>query len=136
MKFKFLDHTADIKFRAFGKNLNEAFDNSALAIIDYISRGEKIKEKKKKRIRVKGIDEKALLYNFLDEIIYLLDAKNFVVSRVKTKLSKDGKSLTAEAFGDDSSKYEDLDHIKAATYAEMEIKKVPSGLRIQAVMDV
>ncbi len=87
-------------------------------------------------MNVKGKDEKSLLYNFLDEIIYLLDAKNFVVSHTKVKLSKDKKSLKAEAFGDDSQKYDDLDHIKAATYAEMEIKKVPSGWRIQAVMDV
>ena len=32
MKFKFLEHTADAKFQAFGKNLEETFANAALAL--------------------------------------------------------------------------------------------------------
>ncbi len=31
-KFKFLEHTADIKFQVFGKTLEEVFENTALAI--------------------------------------------------------------------------------------------------------
>ena len=33
MKFKFLSHTADIKFQANGKTLNEVFKNSARATL-------------------------------------------------------------------------------------------------------
>ena len=39
MKYKFFNKTADIKFQAYGKNLEEAFINAALAMtsimIDY-----------------------------------------------------------------------------------------------------
>ena len=31
-RFKFLEHTADVKFQAFGNNLEEVFENSALRI--------------------------------------------------------------------------------------------------------
>jgi SHS2 domain-containing protein len=30
-EIRFLEHTADTKFRAYGKNLNEVFENAALA---------------------------------------------------------------------------------------------------------
>lgn len=119
-KFKFLEHTADIKFRAYGKSLNEVFENAALAVSDTLSRGGKIKAIKKKKITVKGNDNESLLYNFLEELIYLLDAKDFVVSKAKVKIT-DGK-LEAEIYGDDTRKYRDLDHIKAATYAEMYVR--------------
>ena len=36
MKYKFLEHTADIKFQAFGKSIEKAFVNSAKAIVKTI----------------------------------------------------------------------------------------------------
>ena len=42
MKYKFLEHTADIKFQAFGKTFEQAFENSALAVANIISK-DKIK---------------------------------------------------------------------------------------------
>ena len=134
-KFKFLEHTADIKFRAYGESLNEIFENCALAVSNYLSRTKKIKNKNKKIIKLKGEDNESLLYDFLDELIYLLDAKNFVVSKAKVKI-KDN-SLEAEIFGDSVSNYKDLDYIKAATYSEMYIKrKKDKTWEAQVVLDV
>jgi len=39
MKYKFLEHKADIKFRAFGENVSEAFENSALAMFNAMYKG-------------------------------------------------------------------------------------------------
>jgi SHS2 domain-containing protein len=64
-KFIFLEHTADVKFRAFGKNIEEAFSNSALALKEIMTEKTKIKDKIKKKISVKGKDNESLLYNFL-----------------------------------------------------------------------
>ena len=47
MKFKYLPHTADIKFQAFGKTLDQAFENAALATFQAMYEN-KIKEKIKK----------------------------------------------------------------------------------------
>jgi SHS2 domain-containing protein len=44
--------------------------------------------------------------------------------------------LTAELYGDDSKNYPELDSVKAATYAEMSIKKTKEGYIVQAVLDV
>lgn len=139
-KFEFLEHTADIKFRAYGKTVNEAFENSVLALVSYLSGGEKIKNKKSKMISIKGHDYESLLYSLLDELIFLLDSEGFVVSKSEVRINK--FSLKAKLYGDDAKNY-GLDHIKAATYAEMHVKKVVSGQakgdgywEIQAVLDV
>jgi len=122
-KFKFLEHTADIKFQAFGNTLNEIFENSALAFSNYISGGEKIENRKGKTIEIFGEDYESLLYKFLDELIYLLDI-GFVVSKAEVQIR--GFNLKAELYGDDTKNYKDLDSVKACTYAEMYIKKVKS----------
>ncbi|MDO8459597.1 MAG: archease [Nanoarchaeota archaeon] len=133
-KFEFFEHTADIKFRAYGKNLEEAFENSASAFSFHVSRGGKIKSNKIKEINLEGADLEALFYGFLDELIYLLDAEGFIV--VKAKLSIDENKLKGKLYGDEVKKYKDLDHVKAATYAEMYLKKVKTGWEVQAVLDV
>ena len=55
MKFKFLSHTADIKFQAFGENLEECFKNAALALTNIICK-QKIKPIKNKIIKIYGRD--------------------------------------------------------------------------------
>lgn len=132
-KFEFLEHTADIKFKVYGKALNEIFENSALAFSEYIASGKKIASKKGKTINVSGTDASSLLYNFLDELIYLLDAENFAVSKAEVTLR--GNNLKAELYGDKASDYP-IQQIKAATYAEMYIKKTPDSWEAQAVLDV
>ena len=77
MKYKFLSHTADVKFQAFGKDLEEGFKNSAYALANTITK-DKIKPKETKKIKVKGRDTKSLLYDFLEEFLYLKDVGNFI----------------------------------------------------------
>jgi len=134
MGYKFLEHTADIKFKAWGKTLNEAFSESVKAMSEFIGKGNKIGSRKKKIISVEGEDKKNLLYNFLDEMIYLLDAEGFVVAKGDVKIV--GNKLSAELKGDDVKNYSGLDHVKAATYAEMFVGRKGKDWVVQAVVDV
>lgn len=123
-KFKFLEHTADIKFQAYGKSLEEAFSNSALAMFNAMYSG-KVSRKIKKKISVKGKDNESLLYNFLEELLFLLDTKNFFLSSIKVKINE--KKLEAELEGDKAGNYKiDLD-VKAVTYNSMFVKKLNQG---------
>jgi len=132
MKYKYLEHTADIKFQAFGKSLEEAFSNATYAMINIISE-DKIKDKITKRIKVTGMDKKALLYSFLEEILFLLNAKSFLLGRVKEIKIKD-KKLTATLSGDDLKNYKLGLDVKAVTYNDMFIKEKPYV--VQVVLDI
>lgn len=132
-KFEFLDHTADIKMRVIGKELKDIFETTVLAIAQYSSGGEKISSKKGKVINVRGNDNESLLYNFIDEILYLIDAEHFIP--VKAEVTMRGYNLKAELYGDDTKNYK-LEHIKSATYAEMSIKKLRDNWEAVFVLDV
>jgi len=136
MKFKFLEHTADIKFQAFGKNLDKAFENSALAMFKAMS-DKKIKTNTKKKIKVSGKDLENLLYNFLEELLFLMDSENFFLAKVE-KIKLDEKKLTLEAgiSGDDVKKYEIKIDVKAVTYNEMFVNKIGKNWVCQVVLDV
>ncbi len=135
MKFRFLKHTADIKFRAYGKSPREIFINSALALKKIISE-DKIKGKKKKKIKVGGNDFEGLMYGFLEEFLVLFDSDNFILSKiVSLKFDKKNFKIDAEVLGDNSSDYENS-HVKAITYNEMFVKKIKDKWVSQVVVDV
>lgn len=138
-KFKYLEHTADVKFQAFGSTIEEAFKNSALAMFDSMS-DDKIKEKVVKKIKVKGKDNENLLYEFLEELLVLFDTELFFLSEVKSLEIKKNKNLDleAEVSGDKAEKYEMKTDIKAVTYNDMFVKKdSKTGKWIcQVVLDV
>lgn len=133
MPYKFLEHTAELKIQATGKTLNQAFEQLAKAISNYMGQGKKISQNKKVKINLSEKNKEALLYNFIEKLISLLDTKNFMTSSAKVKI-KDN-SLSAEIKGDNSKKY-NLNYIKSPTYSEMKIEKNKSGWKIQIVLDV
>lgn len=136
MKFKFLQHTADIKFQAYGNSLKEAFENSALALFNTIYDG-KIKEKNKMKIKADGNDLENLLYNFLEEILVIIDSKNFLPGKIKIlKFDVKNNKIEAEILGDDAKNYPVSMHVKAITYNDMFIKKIKNKFTIQVVLDI
>jgi SHS2 domain-containing protein len=139
MPFKFLPHTADVKIQAEGKSLEEAFKQSALAVKEVMSSKIKIKAKIRKEIKVEGEDKESLLYEFLEEFLYLFDAESFImnkVTKIKITKSKNKLILTAQAIGDNSSSYKFTNDVKAITYNEMSIKENKGKVAIVFVIDV
>lgn len=133
--FKFLEHTADIKFQVFGNSIEKIFENSALALKETICGKIKIKEEKEKIIKVEGRDFESLLYVFLEEILYLLDAENFLIGRVK-KVEINNFKLKAVIVGDKASNYKFTNSVKAVTYNDMFVKKERGRWVSQVVLDV
>ena len=136
MKFKFISHTADIKFQAFGKTLEEVFENSALALFDVFYNG-KVKDRKKFKIKAKGRDFESLLYNFLEEFLFLFDSENFLPGKIKNlKIDKKRFEIACDVFGDEIKNYETNTHVKAITYNEMFVKQEKNKFTTQVVVDV
>ncbi|MBD3311889.1 archease [archaeon] len=131
MKFKFLEHTADIKFRAYGSNINEVFENAAMAFFEAITDTKKVKLKVKKEFSLEAQDKKSLLYDFLEELLVLHEANNYLFSKFKVEISN--HSLKAEVWGEkikDSHELRNL--VKAVTYHDMIVKE---GMA-QVVLDI
>jgi len=137
MTYKFLSHTADVKFQAEGKTIEQAFSQAAGALKESICRDIKVKEKQKKEISVKGNDLEGLLYNFLEEFLFLLDAEDFLLAKIKDiKIDKQNFKLNATIVGDKASNYKFTNHVKAITYNEMFVKKQKNKWIVQVVVDV
>ena len=140
LRYEYLPHTADVKFRAYGKTLEKAFSNAAFALFNVMVQTSKVEPIFKKDIAAEGTDLPSLLQQFLEQFIILLDTDNFFLSKLRQiKItSKNGKhSLTAVAIGDEAKNYETIGpQVKAATYNSMMVKKEKTGWIVQVVVDI
>ena len=135
MKYEFFEHTADAKFRAYGRNLEECFANAAEAMTSIIVKPESVAAKIRKSVSITGSDLKSLLYSFLEQFLILLDTDSFVLHNVENiSINSAGKKylLSATLAGDSSGNYELDTGIKAVTYNEMEVTES----YVQVVVDI
>ncbi len=138
-KYRFLQHTGDAKFQAFGSTLEQAFSHAALATASLMWDWKNIEEKVKHHIKIEAKDLEQLLVNFLEEILYLLDSKMFLLgSAAVIRIGKKDDNFFLEGMfkGDKySEKYKIYGNVKAITYNEMEISE-NDHFTIQVVVDV
>ena len=138
-KFRFLEHTADAKFQAFGRTLEEAFANAALATASLMWDPGSIAREIRVPVRVRGRNLEQLLVRFLEEILYLVESRFFLLaSAEELRIEQRGPEHGLEAvfWGDtNSDAYETYGGVKAVTHHDMRISK-NGGYTIQAVVDV
>ncbi len=139
-KFRFFPHTADTKFQAYGKTMEEAFANAGEALFSIITDTGKVKPLTKKGISAKGHDLKSLLYNYLEELLFLLDTENLLLNRIEKLVihKKEEKYLLEAVFVGDiySESYDTHGDVKAITYNQMEIKEERDKVIVQVVPDL
>ncbi|MFH1173592.1 MAG: archease [archaeon] len=136
--YEFFDHTADTLFKAHGKNLEEAFANAARALTSLMVDPTQVKEVERRTINVQGYDLKALLYNFLEHFLILVDAEGFIMHDLEHVAIKRGKTfeLIASVTGDTVRNYAPEMHIKAITYNDMHIDENEQQATVQVVVDL
>ena len=141
-KYRILPHTADGKFEAFGRTLEEAFANAALALASLMWDWSKIRPRIEQAVEVDAGDREQLLVRFLGEIIYLLETKRFLLGQVRSlgiRPRFDGFRLEAVLAGETlDAGHEIYGDVKAVTYHELAVEDGgPGGTsRVQAVVDM
>lgn len=136
-KFEFLDFaTADVVFKAYGKDLNELFSNAALAMFEVMINTKQVKEKIIKEIELKTDDLESLMFSWLNELLFYVDAESLAFSRFDVSI--EGYQLKAKCYGEkiNTEKHETRTEIKATTYHKMKIKKEGDMWIAQIIVDV
>ena len=126
MSYKVLDHATDAFIEVTASSLTEAFKVAGDSVVDIILDNSKIEEKKERNIVVKGKDLNYLLYNWLEDLIYLIITEGFAIKKLDIILEKNEEyTISAQIFGEDIDikKHGFKVEIKSPTFHEMEIKQ-------------
>lgn len=139
MSYRFLDHIADVKFIAEANSIENLFIECSNALKESICGKITILEQDEKNIEIKGNSLENLLYKFLEEILILLESKDFVFSKIyELKIDENSFILKAKIKGDKVQNYKFTNDVKAITYSEMKIEenKKKNSWKTTVVLDV
>ncbi|WP_136715327.1 archease [Halorientalis salina] len=136
MSFDLREHTADVAVEATGPDLDAAFaavaDGLAAAMCEDVpDDGERFS------LSVSAESREALLFDYLDELIYERDVRGVLPVDNEATVSRDGDEWTCEA----TARGVPLDaitarEIKAVTYSEMDLAETDEGWHAYVVFDV
>lgn len=137
---------ADSIIEAYGKSMEDAFENSALALVNTMFDINQVQIVKQKELSAQGHDLQSLLYDFLEKVIILVSLEGFVAAAFKVGISENvgnddierSYSLRAIAKGEDVdfNKHSYKVEVKAITYHEMSIVQEEEGVKIRFLIDL
>ena len=140
--FEYLEHTADIKFRAYGQTPEEMLANAAAALFKAMVDPVRIQAGETWRVELEAPDLEQLAYKWLSEIVFLFETESAVFSTFIVKLQQTGSGsgdwrLQGEIAGEriDLQRHAFENEVKAVTLHEFEIRKNNLWC-LQVVLDV
>jgi SHS2 domain-containing protein len=136
VRYKLLDHTADIGIIAYGKTLSELFENAALGMFEIITSLEKVKILQEEEIKVESESIEELLVEWLRELLWRFNTgglyKEFVVSKLTPHFLQGW--IKGEKFN--PSQHFIQTEIKTVTYHNLEIKKEKGLWQASIIFDI
>ena len=158
--FELLEHTADVGIKGTGRDLNEAFAETAKGMFSIIAEAKGIRLAEENKLEVKAENLEELLVEFLNELLYLFYTEKILfrefeveidagreIEGGKAGLSWKGKTrkrkekefaLKCTARGEmlDEKKHGLRSDVKAATYTGLKIGREKGKFFAQCILDV
>jgi len=124
-KIKYIEHPSDVGFEVYGDTLEELYANAAIAMYSLMTDIDEIEADVERGIELKAEDFQSLMFDWLDELIFLFDSESLVMNKFDIAVNETNFSICGNCKG---GKYDPSMHvsgiiIKAVTYNMMQIKK-------------
>ncbi|MFW6448290.1 MAG: archease [Halobacteriota archaeon] len=137
MAYELHPHTADVAVEAGGPTLGAAFAAAADGMAACQADGELPAGGDRFDVRVTAEDREALLFDYLDRLIYERDVRNVlpVDNEATVEATDGGYTLRGSARGVALETIAARE-VKAVTYSEMAVERRDDGWRVYVVLDV
>ena len=136
--FEYLEHTADIKFRAYGQDIEEMMNNAALALFNAMTDTSKVQINQTWEVKLSAIDLEQLVYYWLSELVFLFETESAVYSKFNIKVRQNHEWILEAHIGGeriDPKRHSFDNEVKAVTLHEFILSQNDVWC-IQVVLDV
>jgi SHS2 domain-containing protein len=138
--FRYLDHMTDVIIEAYGNTLDDAFENSARALVNTMFDLKEVSGNDEIKVEVWGHDLESLLYNWLEKVLLVVLIDNIVVSDFKVKISKKNDDYLLVGIASGENLNLNIHHykveVKAVTYHEMKIRQEKNKVTTRFLLDI
>ena len=146
-KYDYFDVTADIGFYAYGRSLEEAYENAGLAMFNVVTDIGKVKKQESREFEIVSEDLVSLLYDYLEELLFLQDTEflffsdfKIIIEKIVSEPSSDLENykLACTAYGEEIN-WDVHDHrseVKAITFHKMCVNEDNGVFKLRAILDL
>jgi len=130
-------HGADIGLRGFGRSVEEAFEQAAIALTAVVADVACVRPSAQIEIHCEAPDLELLFVSWLNTIVYEMAVRNMLFSSYRVALS--GLSLSGTLVGEpiDPERHEPAVEVKGATVTDLKVERDRKGRwRAQCIVDV
>ena len=134
-RFQLIEHTADVGLIAYGRTLAEAFANAAYGLFSIIAELKTVREIESRQLELNEEDSEALLFEWLNSLIYLFDVEMLLFKRFDVRdFSRRGLKATCYGEKCDPSRHQLKTGVKSATYHMLKVDWEKN--QVQVIFDV
>jgi tRNA nucleotidyltransferase (CCA-adding enzyme) len=136
MHWEHFRHGADAGVRGVGANRDEAFEQTALALMALLTDPANVRGERAVKIHCEAPDDELLLVDWLNAVIYEMATRSMLFGRFDVSIRD--RALDATAWGEslDRARHRPTVEAKAATYAELNVRERDGVWTAQCVVDV
>jgi SHS2 domain-containing protein len=140
-KFEFLEHTADTYIRAYGKTMQEAYENAALGMFETMTKTAKIAQTQQATVEVEAEDQYGLLYNWLEALLVKFETEGMLFSKFQItdwEETAECFKIKAEVWGEkfNPKRHPQKVGVKAITYHRMVIIREAERVVLEFILDI
>jgi len=135
--FRVFDTTADTGLEIYGTTREGLFRNALKGLFHLITDLNRIEAREKVTVEADGKDWSDLLVSWLNELIFLQDARGWLFKDCKVEELTPHR-IRAQCLGEtfQEGKHPLKTLVKAATYHQVQVKETPQGYRARVVLDI
>ncbi len=137
MRFRTIEHTADVGIEVEAAGLEELFSGAARAMFSLMVGGVEAGRSIERLVELDATDLEELLFKWLNELIFFVSAEGIALSTFDVTEVKEDR-LSARVLGgplEDVREGLELE-IKAATYHELSVEQRGDGWYARVIFDV
>jgi SHS2 domain-containing protein len=138
--YEYLEHTADLFFRSYGKTPGECYANAGRAMFSAMIDSRSIDPSFKKVFLLEAENLPALMHDYLSEVLFLFETEGLVFRDFDVSVEQKGAvyTLSATLSGEkfNKKKHIVLTDIKAVTYHDLKVEKIGGNWVAEVLCDI
>ncbi len=137
LMYEHFPHTADLGLRVMAPDLETLFVEAARGLSAMVVPDlDTVRPLQSRQFEISGSERDYVLFDWLNELLYVLDTEHLLFSQFVVRLSDSG--LTAEAQGEplDPARHRLEHEVKAITYHRLTLRSTEDGFLAEVIVDI
>lgn len=135
--YETFEHTADVGLRIRTSDLDSLFEEAARALFAVIvANPETVRPVQQVAIELRGTRLDDLLFDWLAELLYLLDTRHMLFSQFEVHIADNHLTATVHGEPIDAERHTLAQEVKAITYHALKVERTTDGWLAEVIVDL